>query len=160
MPTQPRPFRRSWWIGLLLVLPVLALAVLAVLGGGLTYQEGEWEVPYRFRTTDADTDLPLPGSFIRLFSQGRVARDLLTGPDGEADTTVPCVVAVRRGLFARHETVVVPDWCFFVSALGHKISGPFYLRDYAEPRDEAPAPPVIVIRLQKQDAIPVDRRPS
>ncbi len=139
----------------LALLAVLALAALALPGVGLRFAAGEADVPFRFRVTDAATGRPLSGVFVRLFRGGQVMRDVQTGPDGEAATVIPCPQMVQRGLLSRREWVEVPGWFFFVSSLGHKPAGPFYLRDYVGARrDDAEAPPVIEVRLEKQDPFP------
>jgi hypothetical protein len=156
MPAPPRTARRRWRLLVLALLPVLALAALP--GVGLRFAAGETAVPIRFRVTDSATGRPLPGAFLRLFLGNQVARDVQTGPGGEAETVIACPVAVRCGLLSRRESVEIPGWCFFVSSLGHKPAGPFYLRDYVGVRrDDPAAPPVIEVRLEKQDPFPTPK---
>jgi len=159
MQPQPRTPRRRRWVGLVVLLLVLGLLALALVppGVGLASDAGVEDVRFRFRVTEAETGRPLPGAFIRLFSREKVARDLITGRSGEGEMTAPCPVTVRRTLFSRRRSVAVPDWCFFVSSLGHKMAGPFYVRDYVGPHrdaEELSALPVIEVRMEKQDELP------
>ena len=158
MNPQPRARRRfgpRWRAALAVLLPASALLLVLATWVGVTAEGESEDVTFRFRVSDAETGRPVPGAFIRLFSRDKVARDLCTGPGGEAETTEPCPVTVRLTLFSRRGRAEVPDWLFFVSSLGHKMAGPYHLRDFVGPRHETgTANPVIDMRLEKQDAMP------
>jgi hypothetical protein len=140
---------------LLLLLPVALTAAVVWTQGNGEEGGGVRDVAFRFRVTEAGTGRPLPGAFLRFFTRGQVARDLVTGPDGTAELTVPCPVTVRQSLFRRRTTVAVPDWTFFVSSLGHKIAGPYHLPDCVGlVPDASSAPAVVEVRLEKQDPFP------
>jgi hypothetical protein len=152
----PRRRRPRWWAVLLLVLPAAGLAAIVVLmPGDGEYDGGVQDVAFHFRVTEAGTGQPLPGAFLRFFAREKMAHDLTTGPDGAAGMTLPCPVTVRQSLFRRRTTVAVPAWTFYVSSLGHKMAGPYFLQDYAGARrDAAAAPAVIEVRVEKQDPLP------
>jgi hypothetical protein len=155
-PPAQRKRMPRWWVGLLLLLPVLALVSFLPPFARVTEEDALRDVAFRFRVTDAETGRPLKHALIRLFAEEKVVRDLATGPDGEAETTEPCPAAERKTFFSRGGARTVPDWSFFVSALGYKMAGPLFLRNrVGERRDpDDPAPPVIQVRMEKQSEVP------
>jgi hypothetical protein len=157
-PRAPRRFEPRWRTALAVLLPALALLLVLATWVGVT-SEGEMEdLTFRFRVSDAETGRPVAGAYIRLFSQEKVVRNLHTSPGGEAETTAQCSVTVRQTLFSRRGRADVSDWLFFVSSLGHKMAGPYSLRDFVGPRHEmGTATPIIDVRLEKQDATPAGK---
>jgi hypothetical protein len=157
-PRAPRRFGPRWRAALAVLLPALAVLLVLATWVGVTSEGESEDVVFRFRVSDAETGRPIQGAFIRLFIQEKVARDLYTGPGGEAEMTAPCPVTVRTTLLSRRGRAAVPDWLFFVSSLGHKIAGPHFLRDFVGPRHEmGTATPVIDVRLEKQDPMPAGK---
>jgi hypothetical protein len=158
MQLQPRARRRigpRWRTALAVLLPALALLLVLVTWVGVTSEGDLEDVTFRFRVSDAETGRPVRGAFIRLFFQEKVVRDLSTAPGGEAETAIPCPVTVRQTLLSRRGRADVPDWLFLVSSLGHKMAGPYSLRDFVGPRHEmGTATPLIDVRLEKQDKVP------